>query len=93
MSFFHAANRTHKCQAQFLLSLSGDLIILQFRLKQKKKKVNCGIHVSFTLILMKLFLTHFVLLHADYYFFFLPIFGYLTYWIRINNCCVKLIHH
>lgn len=38
MSFFHAANRTHKCQAQFLLSLSGDLIILQFRLKQKKKR-------------------------------------------------------
>lgn len=42
-------------------SLSGDLIILQIRLKQKKK-VNYGIHVSFTgtLILMKLFLTHFV---------------------------------
>lgn len=40
-------------------SLSGDLIILQIRLKPKKK-VNYGIHVSFTLILMKLFLTHFV---------------------------------
>lgn len=60
MSFFHAANRTHKCQAQFLLSLSGDLIILQFRLKQKKKGElwhPCFIYLNFDEIISNTFCT------------------------------------
>lgn len=73
-------------------SLSGDLIILQIRLKQKKKGElwhPCFIYLNFDEIISNTFCTYCIMMII----IFLPIFGYLTYWFRINNCCVKLIRH
>lgn len=73
-------------------SLSGDLIILQIRLKQKKKGElwhPCFIYLNFDEIISNTFCIYSIMMII----IFLPIFGYLTYWFRINNCCVKLIRH
>lgn len=73
-------------------SLSGDLIILQIRLKQKKKGElwhPCFIYLNFDEIISNTFCIYCIMMII----IFLPIFGYLTYWFRINNCCVELIRH
>lgn len=91
MSFFMQLIEYIYDKYNFLVFFWGfNYFVDQIKIKKKGELWNlCFIYFNFDEIIFNIFCIYCMMIII----IFLFIFGYLMYWFRINNCCVKLIRY